>query len=325
MAVTQYIGARYVPLFADPLEWDASKAYEPLTIVYYQGNSYTSKQAVPVGIEITNTTYWAITGNYNAQIEQYRTEVQNISTAVNAMESTIDTLESFGGEIECGVIEGKAVYTVIKLPKDQFRIDLKPVSTSDLTPGQELVNTDTVPNFAANNPYPIVTNVNNGATAIYNGVLYGNDYQLDSNSRSSFFGTTQNGEPVMLRSGNFSDMQNISLSAIGVWQILRQNSVNVPTVDYTTFIVPNPRQTFAWDDENYYIFTANARFGGLIGLTFDEVRTFGIARGWTDIISFDGGGSDCVVMKEPYSIMTPNVDSLRNWRVAHMVLTASKR
>lgn len=75
MAVTQYIGARYVPLFADPIEWDSSNTYEPLTIVYSGGNSYTSRQFVPAGIPIDNDSYWALTGNYNAQIEQYRTEV----------------------------------------------------------------------------------------------------------------------------------------------------------------------------------------------------------------------------------------------------------
>ena len=75
MAVTQYIGARYVPLFADPIEWDSTRTYEPLTIVYSGGNSYTSRQFVPAGIPIDNESYWALTGNYNAQIEQYRTEV----------------------------------------------------------------------------------------------------------------------------------------------------------------------------------------------------------------------------------------------------------
>ena len=84
MSVSQYIGARYVPLFADPLTWDITKTYEPLTIVYYQGNSYTSRQAVPAGIDITNDEYWAITGNYNAQIEQYRTEVQTYDNRITA-------------------------------------------------------------------------------------------------------------------------------------------------------------------------------------------------------------------------------------------------
>ncbi len=84
MSVTQYIGARYVPLFADPIDWNINSQYEPLTIVYYQGNSYTSKQAVPSNIDITNTDYWAITGNYNAQIEQYRAEVQTFDGRITA-------------------------------------------------------------------------------------------------------------------------------------------------------------------------------------------------------------------------------------------------
>lgn len=74
MAVTQYIGSRYVPLFADPVEWSSENTYEPLTIVLHEGNSYTSKQAVPKGIAITNEEFWALTGNYNAQIELYRRE-----------------------------------------------------------------------------------------------------------------------------------------------------------------------------------------------------------------------------------------------------------
>ena len=80
--VTQYVGARYVPLFAEPLEWDKTKAYEPLTIVLYQGNSYTSRQYVPVGVELTNESFWAETGNYNAQVEQYRQEVKTLDGRV---------------------------------------------------------------------------------------------------------------------------------------------------------------------------------------------------------------------------------------------------
>lgn len=73
--VRQYVGARYVPMFADPLEWSDTIGYEPLTVVLHEGNSYTSRQSVPVGIDIGNATYWAETGNYNAQIEAYRQEV----------------------------------------------------------------------------------------------------------------------------------------------------------------------------------------------------------------------------------------------------------
>ena len=85
MAVTQYIGARYVPLFADPIEWSDQKEYEPLTIVLYKGNSYTSRQFVPRGIDISNTEFWANTGNYNAQIEQYRKEVGQVKVTVQEL------------------------------------------------------------------------------------------------------------------------------------------------------------------------------------------------------------------------------------------------
>lgn len=72
--VRQYVGARYVPVFADPLEWSDTIGYEPLTVVLHEGNSYTSRQSVPVGVDIGNATYWAETGNYNAQVEAYRQE-----------------------------------------------------------------------------------------------------------------------------------------------------------------------------------------------------------------------------------------------------------
>ena len=76
MATTQYIGARYVPVFVG--EWDNNRTYEPLMVVTYQGASYTSRQYVPAGIEITNESYWVLSANYNAQVEAYRQEVRNI-------------------------------------------------------------------------------------------------------------------------------------------------------------------------------------------------------------------------------------------------------
>ena len=94
MAVTQYIGARYVPLFADPMQWDSTKTYEPLTIVYNEGNSYTSKQYVPAGIQIDDDGYWALTGNYNAQIEQYRAEVTAYDKRIKVVETDTAQLKT---------------------------------------------------------------------------------------------------------------------------------------------------------------------------------------------------------------------------------------
>ena len=87
--VRQYVGARYVPVFADPLEWSSTRGYEPLTVVLHEGNSYTSRQSVPVGIDIGNATYWAETGNYNAQIEAYRQEVLAYDGRITANASAI--------------------------------------------------------------------------------------------------------------------------------------------------------------------------------------------------------------------------------------------
>jgi hypothetical protein len=85
-----YIGNRYVPVFADPVEWDNLRIYEPLTIVTYQGTSYTSKKAVPAGIALSNTEYWVATGNYNAQVEQYRQEVAALSDEVDQFEADVN-------------------------------------------------------------------------------------------------------------------------------------------------------------------------------------------------------------------------------------------
>ena len=89
MAVTQYIGARYVPLFADPAEWTSTREYEPLTVVLYQGASYTSRQAVPIGIDISNDDFWVRTADYNAQVNQYRQEVQTFDARITANATAI--------------------------------------------------------------------------------------------------------------------------------------------------------------------------------------------------------------------------------------------
>lgn len=87
MSVREYIGARYVPLILG--DWDNTKTYEPLSVVLYQGNSFTSRQYVPTNIDINNTDYWACTGNYNAQVEQYRQEVLAYGARITALETKL--------------------------------------------------------------------------------------------------------------------------------------------------------------------------------------------------------------------------------------------
>ena len=92
MATRQYVGARYVPKFANPIEWDAERIYEPLEMVTYLNNTYTSRKPVPQGIEITNKEYWVITGNYNAQVEQYRQQVEAMGEDVTKLKGDMSTV-----------------------------------------------------------------------------------------------------------------------------------------------------------------------------------------------------------------------------------------
>lgn len=89
MATRQYIGARYVPKFADPITWNKDRTYEALTIVTYLNDSYTSKKPVPLGVDITNGEYWVLTGNYNSQVAQYRKEVEQLSGDLTSTQNNL--------------------------------------------------------------------------------------------------------------------------------------------------------------------------------------------------------------------------------------------
>lgn len=84
---SMYIGARYVPIFADPVEWDDEREYEPLTIVIHNGDCYTSKCYVPKGAQLPpypegQTKYWVKTSDYNYQFADLKKTVLDLSRLV---------------------------------------------------------------------------------------------------------------------------------------------------------------------------------------------------------------------------------------------------
>lgn len=84
---SMYIGARYVPIFADPVEWDDEREYEPLTIVIHDGSCYTSKCYVPKGAQLPpypegQTKYWVKTSDYNYQFADLKKTVLDLSRLV---------------------------------------------------------------------------------------------------------------------------------------------------------------------------------------------------------------------------------------------------
>lgn len=135
---SQYVGARYVPKFADPIEWDPERGYESLTIVTYKGESYTSKCPVPPGIDIKNTRYWALTGAYNAQVEEYKNQVKDLSQQVTGFASDnkefrekITQYDKDNAEIKNSVAS-----TVARVDALAERVDNADAAISDLQAGQ---------------------------------------------------------------------------------------------------------------------------------------------------------------------------------------------
>lgn len=169
--VTQYVGARYVPLFAEPLDWDSKREYEPLTIVLYQGASYTSRQYVPVGIEITNANFWAITGNYNAQVEQYRRETQAVSEKYDSVVKTSNdalTLAQENSAKLAGTTDS-ALKTLItneteRAQNAESSIDSKVVAETERATASERTLTESI----ANETERATTAENANTTAIQN-------------------------------------------------------------------------------------------------------------------------------------------------------------
>ena len=96
---SMYIGARYVPIFADPVEWDNEREYEPLTIVVYNGDMYTSKCYVPKGAALpeypdNQTKYWVRTADYNYQFADLKKTVNDLSRLVEQFQKDNETFTS---------------------------------------------------------------------------------------------------------------------------------------------------------------------------------------------------------------------------------------
>lgn len=142
--VTQYIGARYVPKFYENSdgteEWRAGVEYEPLTIVTYNGNSYTSKKPVPsnIGNPSDNTSYWVSTGNFNAQLAQIQTEVSEIK---NKTEFFV-TPEEYGAVGDGETNDSAAINAAIRSGHAVFFDSNKTYRADIITPNDRYVDID---------------------------------------------------------------------------------------------------------------------------------------------------------------------------------------
>lgn len=295
MSVREYIGARYVPLFMG--EWDDTKTYEPLSIVSNEGNSYTSRQFVPIGIELTNETYWAETGNYNAQIESYRQEVLNLSNKVDSYLTT-----DFSYEIICEFDNSiNSFYLMFKAPKNALKDIL--VQNYDF-------------NYNDRTPYEIIKAQTNNKKEIYssgilpgpivaNGIVKANS-TTETEEWNYFIGFNENDEFVYtedeLHALTGNDLLQLGYKlAFPIYSpILINNSVfdfSSISEDYATQF--QPRMIFGYDDNYIYIICVSGRSRKSKGLAMNDAPTFCRALGLRNAYNMDGGYSNQIWTTNP--------------------------
>lgn len=193
MSVREYVGARYVPLFAEPAQWSDTRTYEPLTIVMNEGNSYTSRQYVPLGIPLTDENYWALTGNYNAQVEAYRQEVKRLADemAVLSKKTNYTTPEMYGAKGD-GVADDtffiqKAIDEAARLGYNCVYLSGNYLVTSEL---KVPYNEFSIIGFSKNEYSPSLKSAFNGFSSIINISGYG--FNIQNVVFTNINGTTEN-------------------------------------------------------------------------------------------------------------------------------------
>lgn len=237
MATTQYIGARYVPIFfTNPDDnsntWKSGIAYDPLTVVTDLNQSYTSKIPVPasVGRPSENPTYWIATGSYNAQVEQYRQEVGELSNTVSELEENINQeFEDFTEEVN-----------------DRVGSFENEVNNRNYTfNGSKVVGHAGAGSYAtANSKYGVDLALSLGADAVELDVQITSDHVVVCHHNPVVDG-------VVLRENPISVVGNIVISPAGYyWPELK-----IPELSWCLRSIKNAQKTavleFKWEAENH--------------------------------------------------------------------------
>lgn len=137
--------------FADPLQWDITKQYEPYTIVFdYDSNySYISKKPVPAGVSITNPDFWCLVGpliidaQARASIEtilRFVTNIYETGTTASAIRAVGDYV-IVGGQlyqVTAAMNVGETYsegFNVTKTTIENMILDQFPIDTAQISDG----------------------------------------------------------------------------------------------------------------------------------------------------------------------------------------------
>ena len=87
----EFVGKRVVPDHVGV--WDQKKTYEPLMIVLdgETGDSYISRKAVPIGISLSDESYWSLCAHYSAQMRKLE---QDVDVDVQQMHSDVTAVKN---------------------------------------------------------------------------------------------------------------------------------------------------------------------------------------------------------------------------------------
>ena len=213
-------------------------------------------------------------------------------------------------------------YTVFTIPKDKFSMTLEPINADPSQAGtiQEYV--------LKNRPY-MAMNISNTDSFICNSQLYGTNYTQGVHGSLYALKASSVDFDIFESGTDLSSLIALGYTDVmGGWNCLRENGTN-KTVDwsYATYANPNPRQTLAWDAENWYIYTSYARLSlygdtktiNLYGKTMAEILSFCVTRGWDTVCALDGGGSNYVAAGDPFKELSININN-GYWRDCHMCI-----
>lgn len=178
-----YVGHRYVPKIEGV--WDLMKSYEGLSIVEWEGTSYTSKKNVPAGIDISNEEFWAVTGNYNVQVENYRQEVKNLDEKLG---KELNDLDQKFDEISYNIADSTGYG--FKGLKVNARLDQN--MTVNITPGKAYMPDGNIYNFTNNR----VITIEPSTSITRTDVIY-----IDNNGEIKYLRDYKNANPINIDDG----------------------------------------------------------------------------------------------------------------------------
>ena len=221
----------------------------------------------------------------------------------------------------------KDYYSVITIPKELYSMSL------ELTSGDPLVPT-TLKEYAIEFQPDLCINISNTDRFIHGGTRYGEDYTLNNHGDVFALKTDSIDFDVFKAGTVFSNLIGLGYdAAVSGWNCLIEDGVRQEIDwDYATFANPNPRQTLAWDDDNWYVYTSYGRIShptdeGLVskpGLTMLEIRDFCEAKEWPNVAALDGGGSIFVASGNPFRQLSPCLNN-GHFRDAYLCVAFFKR